>query len=80
MADQVQNSSEPGLPGVTVYLDLNRNGQFDGGEPTQVTAADGSYSFDEPGRRRIRRCADRAERIGTDVSRKSLGPSARLRS
>ena len=31
---------------MTVYLDLNRNGQFDGGEPTQVTAADGSYSFE----------------------------------
>ena len=45
--NQTQNNGEVGLPGVTVYLDLNRNGQFDGGEPTQLTAADGSYSFAE---------------------------------
>ena len=43
---QTQNGGELGLPGVTVYLDLNRNGQFDGGEPTQLTAADGTYSFE----------------------------------
>lgn len=44
---QTQNAGEVGIAGVTVYLDLNRNGQLDGGEPTQVTAADGSYTFDE---------------------------------
>ena len=42
-----QNNGEPFLGGVTVYLDLNRNGALDVGEPTQVTASDGSYRFDE---------------------------------
>jgi len=43
--NRVQNS-EPGIPGVAVYLDLNRSGQFEVGEPTQESAADGSYSFE----------------------------------
>ena len=43
--NQVQNN-EPGLPGVTVYLDLNRNGQLDSSEPTQVSDANGNYSFE----------------------------------
>ena len=33
-------SSEPGMAGVQVYLDLNNNGQLDAGEPTQLTTAD----------------------------------------
>ena len=47
--------SEPGLGGVTVYLDLNYNGQHDSGEPTTLTRDDdpdtpgvdetGTYSF-----------------------------------
>lgn len=46
--------SEPGLAGVTIYLDLNDNGVLDSGEPTTVTATDnpnttanetGTYSF-----------------------------------
>ena len=28
-----RNASEPGLPGVVVYLDLNSNGVLDEGEP-----------------------------------------------
>jgi Ca2+-binding RTX toxin-like protein len=36
---------EPGLAGVTIYLDLNQNGQLDANEPWTITAADGSYSF-----------------------------------
>ncbi|MEX2187071.1 MAG: SdrD B-like domain-containing protein [Pirellulales bacterium] len=31
---------EPGLPGVTIYLDLNNNGQFDANEPSTVTMQD----------------------------------------
>ncbi|MEO0868154.1 MAG: lectin-like protein, partial [Cyanobacteria bacterium J06642_11] len=31
---------EPGLAGVTVYLDINNNGLLDPDEPTQITAAD----------------------------------------
>lgn len=36
---------EPGLPGRTVYLDANDNGQLDGGESTATTDATGSYAF-----------------------------------
>ncbi|MCS6977430.1 MAG: FG-GAP-like repeat-containing protein [Gemmatales bacterium] len=36
---------EPGLAGVTVYLDLNGNGQFDPDEPSAVTGPEGTYAF-----------------------------------
>ncbi|MCY2963260.1 MAG: cadherin domain-containing protein [Planctomycetota bacterium] len=38
---------ESGIGGATVYVDLNRNDALDVGEPTTVTAVDGSYSFGE---------------------------------
>ncbi|MFI5378499.1 MAG: SdrD B-like domain-containing protein [Tepidisphaerales bacterium] len=41
----VLDSGETGIGGWTVYLDTNGNGQFDPGEPSQTTAANGSYSF-----------------------------------
>jgi Ca2+-binding RTX toxin-like protein len=51
-----QDFKEPGLGGVTIYLDANNNGILDGSEQTQVTATDnlstpgidetGQYSFD----------------------------------
>ena len=42
---------EPGLSGITVYLDLNNNGTLDGNEPSQVTDNRGVYHFTslEPG-------------------------------
>lgn len=45
--NQIQNNGEVGLAGVTVYLDLDRSGGFDAGEPTRVTGPDGSYLFEE---------------------------------
>jgi hypothetical protein len=36
---------KPGLPGVTVFLDLNNNGIVDFGEPTTTSNANGEYSF-----------------------------------
>jgi subtilisin-like proprotein convertase family protein/endonuclease/exonuclease/phosphatase family metal-dependent hydrolase len=36
---------ESGAAGWTVYLDLNRDGAAGAGEPSTVTASDGSYSF-----------------------------------
>ena len=43
--DRVWDTEEPGLANWEVYLDLNTNGQYDSGEPTATTAADGSYTF-----------------------------------
>ncbi|MFN9384180.1 MAG: SdrD B-like domain-containing protein [Pirellulaceae bacterium] len=36
---------DPGIAGWTVFVDLNRSGVWDAGEPTTVTAADGRYFF-----------------------------------
>lgn len=49
-ADGVQDSGEPGIPGVSVALirDLNANGVWDPGEPiiaTTTTNSDGDYTF-----------------------------------
>lgn len=38
-------SLEPGLGGVTIYLDLNDNGILDSGEPSTVTNSQGQYRF-----------------------------------
>ena len=42
---EFREAGEPGLAPRTVYLDTTPNGAFDGGEPSAVTAADGSYAF-----------------------------------
>ncbi|MCA9095508.1 MAG: hypothetical protein KDA68_18645, partial [Planctomycetaceae bacterium] len=54
--DGVRDPDEPGLSGITVYLDINNNGLLDAGEPSAVTSIDlyytpgvdeaGTYSFD----------------------------------
>ena len=43
--DGIQDPSEPGLAGLTMYLDLNNNGDLDPGEPSTETDAAGAYSF-----------------------------------
>ncbi len=49
-ADGVRDTGEPGLAGVTVYLDLNNNGVYDSGEPTTLTMADNPSTLpDEAG-------------------------------
>ncbi|MCU0962468.1 MAG: GEVED domain-containing protein [Pirellulaceae bacterium] len=45
--DRQQDESEPGLPGWTIYVDANRDGDFDEGEPHAITGADGSYVIAE---------------------------------
>lgn len=37
--------TESPMAGVTIYLDTNNNGTFNTGEPSTITAADGSFSF-----------------------------------
>lgn len=44
--DGTKQANEPGLPGWTIFLDLNRNGNLDDGEPTDVTDADGNYEIE----------------------------------
>lgn len=45
-----RDPGEPGLPGVVIYADLNRNGQFDSFEPNTVTMEDiPETDFDEAG-------------------------------
>jgi len=39
------DNGETGVAGATVYLDTNNNNVLDAGETSQVTAADGSFSF-----------------------------------
>jgi hypothetical protein len=41
-----QDATEPGLEGWTIYVDINDNGQYDLGEPFDVTDADGYYEID----------------------------------
>jgi len=45
-----RDPDEPGLPGVTIYLDLNDNGVLNDGEPTTLTMEDNpDTDFDESG-------------------------------
>jgi hypothetical protein len=41
----VLNAADTGLAGRTIYIDLNNSGQLETGDPTTVTADDGSYQF-----------------------------------
>ncbi|MGB4710281.1 MAG: SdrD B-like domain-containing protein [Fuerstiella sp.] len=42
----VRDTGESGIPGVTIFIDLNRDNVFDEGtEPSTLTGSDGSYEF-----------------------------------
>ncbi|MCA9217813.1 MAG: hypothetical protein KDB27_32310 [Planctomycetales bacterium] len=41
----IHDTGEPGIEGVTVYIDLNRNAMMDAAEPRTLTGPDGTYSF-----------------------------------
>ncbi|MFK7958259.1 MAG: SdrD B-like domain-containing protein [Lysobacterales bacterium] len=43
--DGVQDTGEPGLEGVTVFIDANASGTPDGGEAQDVTDSDGEYGL-----------------------------------
>ena len=40
-----RNNGEAGLPGLTIFLDTNRNGILDAGEVRTITNANGNYTF-----------------------------------
>ncbi len=42
----VQDAGEPGIGGVFIYVDLDRDGVIDLGEPRSVTDANGQYTLD----------------------------------
>jgi hypothetical protein len=44
--DGSKNAAESGQAGSFVFLDTNRNGQYDPGEPVTTTVAEGAYAFD----------------------------------
>lgn len=49
--NSAQDPGEPGLPGVTIYIDANTNGVFDNGELSTLTVADNPLTtIDETGR------------------------------
>jgi protocatechuate 3,4-dioxygenase beta subunit len=56
LGDGVRDPSDEGLPGGTLYLDLNFNGVRDPNEPAVAAGADGTYSFSNlgPGTYRVR--------------------------
>jgi hypothetical protein len=41
-----RDAGENGVPGLTVYLDANLNGQLDAGEESRISESDGGYCFD----------------------------------
>ena len=43
--DGLRDPLEPGLPGFTIYLDQNNNGQLDPNELSSISVDDGSFSF-----------------------------------
>lgn len=43
--DGIRQAGEPGLPGLTIYLDANTNSAFDAGEQSTTTDANGNYLF-----------------------------------
>ena len=43
--DGVWDTGESGVEGWTIYIDENRNGQLDAGEPSDVTDATGAYAL-----------------------------------
>ncbi len=50
-----RDAGEPGIVGVTIYLDANSSWKFDEGELSTVTDSEGSYSFTlPPGRYEVR--------------------------
>ena len=43
MATACRTANEPGLPGITVYVDTNGDNQFGVSEPAAISAANGSF-------------------------------------
>ncbi len=58
-ANSIRDGGEPGLGGWTIFVDYDDNDQLDAGEPSAVTAGDGSYTITDiiPGTWKVREVA-----------------------
>ncbi|MCC6627940.1 MAG: DUF11 domain-containing protein [Chloroflexi bacterium] len=52
-----REGAEAGLPGTTIFIDLNGNGILDSGEPSRQTALDGAFTLKGVGAGDFRICA-----------------------
>jgi hypothetical protein len=54
--DGIRGAGDPGIPGWTVFLDLNTDRFFEAGEPSAITDGNGFYAFQglAPGRYKVR--------------------------
>jgi uncharacterized repeat protein (TIGR01451 family) len=43
--DGTQDANEPGIPNIDVFIDMNNNGVYDGGDLFDTTDANGQYNF-----------------------------------
>ena len=46
--DGSRDAGEPGLANWRVYVDTNHNGQWDSGEPSDLTDSSGAYALTDP--------------------------------
>ncbi|HEX4794500.1 MAG TPA: SdrD B-like domain-containing protein [Humisphaera sp.] len=65
-----RDSTEKGISGRTVFIDKNKNGKLDAGEPKTTTAADGTYSFkaQPPGSYRLAQVVPTGWRISSPAA------------
>jgi len=65
-----RDPTEKGIAGLTVFIDKNKNGKPDTGEPKVTTAADGTYSFkaQPPGSFRVAEVVPTGSRISSPAA------------
>ncbi len=76
----LRSAGEPGLAGIRAYLDLNKDGIWQGSETSALSAADGSYRFHRAGPRNLYAAHCRSVRLEDHRSiLASIHPNAQQR-